>query len=73
MKRISELFDEIRKLDAIDIDCIARDHCEDYSEIFSKMEELFKEFYISGYENNNIDPDIDFKNRLSNFYQFDCA
>jgi hypothetical protein len=69
--RVIELIDEIRNLDGEDM--ILLDGGYPFPHVFRKLESVFREFYNAGYENGSergTDPDIDFSNRLTNFYQY---
>lgn len=68
MKKLIELFDDIRMLDRLDMSRIFSGERLDYGNIFEPLEEILKEFYLYGYEQN---PDIesDFKQKLMEFYK----
>lgn len=73
MKRLINLIYEIRNLEDWHVKDI---ECEDGYDfpVIKEFEAILQEFYDRGYENGemqNVSQDIDFSNRLSNFYQFD--
>lgn len=84
MKRFINLLEQIRMIDAETMLLINREDDWDNPAI-KELESIFRDFYDVGFENGNldsnspyqsrghepIDPDTDFANRLSNFYQFD--